>query len=205
MGECLEKMREYDTYNEIGTSQFKSQLLFLSLSVIPEHEQLAGCRTLVLMLRSASIWDGMIKPNTACAVYSSSCGGQLAGSYQPYGIAKSKPTPIWRAKESACSLWKPAGHLLLASAILFSAERVLKLVKVHVKLDQWKNPMVWMHLFLTVFRRINPSAHVPVLNDNISLVPSFPSPVVSYSEELVTQYLIWILSNPEINNIFATR
>ena len=78
MGECLEKMREYDTYNEIGTSQFKSQLLFLSLYVIPEHEQLAGCRTLVLMLRSASIWDGMIKPNTACAVYSSSCGGQLS-------------------------------------------------------------------------------------------------------------------------------
>ena len=125
----------------------------------------------------------------------------VEGSYQPYGIAKSKPTPIWRAKESACSLWKPAGHLLLASAILVQAERVLKLKKVHVKLDQWKNLMVWKHLFLTVFRRINPSAHVPLLNDKISLVPSFPSPVVSYSEELVTQYLIWILSNPEMNNI----
>lgn len=202
MGECLEKMREYDTYNEIGTSQFKSQLLFLSLSMLfrnMNNWQVAAHWCLCSGLHPYGMaWSNQTRPVLSTALL-------VAGSYQPYGIAKSKPTPIWRAKESACSLWKPAGHLLLASAILFSAERVLKLVRVHVKLDQWKNPMVWMHLFLTVFRRINPSAHVPVLNDNTSLVPSFPSPVVSYSEELVTQYLIWILSNPEMNNIFATR
>ena len=84
----------------------------LSLSLIPKYDQLAGCRTLLLMLTSASEiigWHAQTKHCLCCLVDDTGTALLVAGSYQPYGIVKSKPTPIWRAKESACSLWNRLG------------------------------------------------------------------------------------------------
>ena len=140
--------------------------LSLSFYVIPEHEQLAGCRTLVLMLTSASIWDGMIKPNTVlstCWRYSS-CGGQLSA------LRNSEIKAYTNLEGEGICLQSEDNWLGIMSCIssdrlqyyFFLPERVLKVVKVHVKLDQWRTPMVWKPLFPTVFRCINPSARVPL-------------------------------------------